>query len=59
MIIDCQGHYTSVLARHKQFHEDQLARLADPARPEQVLPAIGDDEIQESVEPSQLGQSFH
>lgn len=54
MIIDCHGHYTTTPAAHQRFRDDQLARLADPARPEPTPAAISDDEIRESIETNQL-----
>jgi 4-oxalmesaconate hydratase len=54
MIIDCHGHYTTVPAAHKQFREQQLARLADPSLPEPAPAEISDDEIRESIERNQL-----
>ena len=56
MIIDCHGHYTSAPAAHKQFHEEQLARLTDPRRPLPIPPRIGDEEIRDSIENNQLAQ---
>ena len=54
MIIDCHGHYTTAPAALHDFRSGQLARLADPSLPPAVLAAIGDDEIRESVESTQL-----
>jgi 4-oxalmesaconate hydratase len=54
MIIDCHGHYTTAPAAHKQFRDDQLARLADPGRPEPPAAQIPDDAIRESIEQNQL-----
>ncbi|MBO0831017.1 MAG: amidohydrolase, partial [Actinobacteria bacterium] len=56
MIIDCHGHYTSAPERHRQFHDEQLAKLADPARAQPVPPKISDDEIRASIETNQLAQ---
>jgi 4-oxalmesaconate hydratase len=54
LIIDCQGHYTTVPAAHKRFREAQLARLADPSLPVPEPAEIGDDEIRETIEQNQL-----
>ncbi|MBO0869850.1 MAG: amidohydrolase [Micromonosporaceae bacterium] len=54
MIIDIHGHYTTSPGQHKQFREQQLARLGDPSRPVPQPPAIPDDAIRESVEGNQL-----
>jgi 4-oxalmesaconate hydratase len=54
LIIDVHGHYTTTPAAHKTFREAQLARLADPTRPQAVPPDISDDEIRESIENNQL-----
>ncbi|MPZ82514.1 MAG: amidohydrolase family protein [Actinophytocola sp.] len=48
MIIDCHGHYTTAPAAHQAFRDAQLAGSAPtPAR-------IGDDEVRESIETTQL-----
>lgn len=54
MIIDCHGHYTTTPDAHQQFRDAQLARLADPRRPEPQLGVISDDLIRESIEANQL-----
>lgn len=54
MIIDCHGHYTTTPGAHQAFRDGQLARLADPSRPEPVPAEISDDAIRESIENNQL-----
>jgi 4-oxalmesaconate hydratase len=54
LIIDCHGHYTTAPAAHQEFRDGQLARLADPGRPEPDPPRISDDQIRESIESNQL-----
>lgn len=56
MIIDCHGHYTTSPQALKEFREQQIARLADPALPVPTPPnaRISDDEIRESLESHQL-----
>jgi 4-oxalmesaconate hydratase len=54
MIIDCHGHYTTTPDAHQQFRDAQLARLADPRRPEPQPGVISDDVIRESIEANQL-----
>jgi 4-oxalmesaconate hydratase len=54
LIIDVHGHYTTTPSAHKTFREAQLARLADPSRPEPVPPDISDHEIRETIEHNQL-----
>jgi 4-oxalmesaconate hydratase len=54
LIIDCHGHYTTTPPAHQQFRNAQLARLADPSRPEPEPAIISDDEIRESIENNQL-----
>ena len=56
MIIDCHGHHTSAPQAHLDFHERQLARLADASIPAPRLPRISDDEIREGIEGRQLQQ---
>jgi 4-oxalmesaconate hydratase len=56
VIIDCHGHYTSAPRAHLDFHERQLARLADASLSAPRLPRISDDEIRESIEGQQLQQ---
>jgi 4-oxalmesaconate hydratase len=53
VIIDCHGHYTTAPAAHTEWRADQLqAHLAGTAV--RHYPAIGDDEIRESIELNQL-----
>ncbi|WP_326835543.1 amidohydrolase family protein [Amycolatopsis rhabdoformis] len=53
MIIDCHGHYTTVPAAHTSWRDAQRAAYdAGTAAP--AYPAIGDDELRESVQ-GQLG----
>jgi 4-oxalmesaconate hydratase len=54
MIIDCHGHYTTAPKALMGFREAQLARFADPAKPEAALAEIDDDAIRESIESNQL-----
>jgi len=54
MIIDCHGHYTTAPAQLGDFRGAQLARLADPARPDPVLAPVSDDQIRETIEGNQL-----
>ena len=55
MIIDVHGHYTTAPAALGRWREAQVAALADPAQaPDPAGPAIGDDEIRESIETNQL-----
>lgn len=56
MIIDCHGHYTSLPAEIKQFHDAQLARLGERSGPEPVPPRITDEQLRESVENGQLAE---
>jgi 4-oxalmesaconate hydratase len=53
VIIDCHGHYTTVLAPHTAWREDQLSAFLDGRAPG-PYPVIGDDEIRESIELNQL-----
>ena len=53
MIIDCHGHYTTAPVAHDTWRQDQLqAHLSGTAVGD--YPAIGDDEIRESIELNQL-----
>ncbi len=53
MIIDCHGHYTTAPAAHPAWREDQVqAHLA--GQPAPAYPAIGDDQLRESIETNQL-----
>ncbi|HEY2220574.1 amidohydrolase family protein [Actinomycetospora sp.] len=53
MIIDCHGHYTTAPAAHTSWREAQVA-AHDAGAAAPLYPGIGDDEIRESVEGSQL-----
>ena len=53
MIIDCHGHYTTAPAAHTAWRSAQQEAYAAGLEPPRY-PAIGDDEIRESVEASQL-----
>jgi 4-oxalmesaconate hydratase len=53
VIIDCHGHYTTAPAAHTSWREAQSAAF-DAGEPAPAYPAIGDDEIRESIEGSQL-----
>ncbi len=53
MIIDCHGHYTTAPAAHTSWREAQTAAF-DAGEPAPLYPEIGDDEIRESIEGSQL-----
>ena len=53
MIIDCHGHYTTAPAAHTAWRDAQRAAFeAGVAAP--PYPTISDDEIRETIEPSQL-----
>jgi 4-oxalmesaconate hydratase len=63
LVIDAHGHFTTTPPAHQRFRDAQLARLshlpgdqprAEPAPPPPVRPAIGDDELRESVQNHQL-----
>ena len=56
MIIDCHGHYTTEPKALHDFRKQQVAAAAaDPAqRPSKASLRMGDDEIRQSVEGSQL-----
>lgn len=53
MIIDCHGHYTTAPQAHTSWRKDQLQAFLDGGTAP-TYPAIGDDEIRESVEQNQL-----
>jgi 4-oxalmesaconate hydratase len=53
VIIDCHGHYTTAPPAHTSWREAQSAAF-DAGEPAPAYPAIGDDEIRESIEGSQL-----
>src|SRR5262249_28695766 len=48
------GHYTAPPPARRAFRDAQLARFGDPSLPDPSRPAIGDEEIRESVEANQL-----
>ncbi|MGW5861218.1 amidohydrolase family protein [Streptomyces sp. NPDC055239] len=55
MIIDVHGHYTTAPAPLGEWRQAQTAALTDPAQaPDPAGPAIGDDQIRESIETNQL-----
>ena len=54
LIIDCHGHYTTAPKALEAFREAQLARIKNPSLPAPAAPAIGDDEIRETIETNQL-----
>ncbi|MGW4489670.1 amidohydrolase family protein [Amycolatopsis sp. NPDC004368] len=49
MIIDCHGHYTTVPAAHTSWRDAQRAAF-DAGTTAPAYPAIGDDELRESVQ---------
>jgi 4-oxalmesaconate hydratase len=53
MIIDCHGHYTTAPDAHTAWREAQVA-AHDSGQAAPLYPGIGDDEIRESIEGSQL-----
>ncbi|RBY82443.1 amidohydrolase [Geodermatophilus sp. TF02-6] len=53
MIIDCHGHYTTAPAAHTAWRERQVAAWEAGNTPP-PYPSIGDDEIRETIEGSQL-----
>ncbi|WP_306209211.1 amidohydrolase family protein [Actinoplanes sp. RD1] len=53
MIIDCHGHYTTAPAAHTAWREQQIAAWEAGVSPP-PYPQIGDDEIRETIETSQL-----
>jgi 4-oxalmesaconate hydratase len=53
LVIDCHGHYTTAPPQHDAWREAQRAAF-DAGRPEPPYPAIGDDEIRETIEKNQL-----
>ncbi len=54
MIIDCHGHYTTAPARHTEWRETQKAAFKTGGDIDPAYPAIGDDEIRETIEANQL-----
>ena len=54
MIIDCHGHYTTAPEAHNVFREAQVRNFENQAAPPPLYPAIGDDEIRETIEKNQL-----
>ncbi len=53
LIIDCHGHYTTAPASHDTWRDAQRAAFKD-GNPPPPYPAIGDDEIRETIEKNQL-----
>jgi 4-oxalmesaconate hydratase len=53
VIIDCHGHYTTAPASHAAWREAQMAAARAGAEPP-TYPVIGDDELRQSIEGSQL-----
>jgi 4-oxalmesaconate hydratase len=53
VIIDCHGHYTTAPAAHTAWREQQVAAWEAGTTPPSY-PSISDDEIRETIEPSQL-----
>jgi 4-oxalmesaconate hydratase len=53
VIIDCHGHYTTAPAAHTAWREQQVAAWEAGTTPP-AYPSIGDDEIRETIESSQL-----
>ena len=53
MIIDCHGHYTTAPAAHNEWREAQVAAFTS-GQSAPAYPAIGDDEIRETLEANQL-----
>jgi 4-oxalmesaconate hydratase len=55
MIIDCHGHYTTAPKALRDYREQQIAALADPAKPA-LAPnlKVSDDEVRETIEKNQL-----
>ena len=53
LIIDCHGHYTTAPASHDTWRDAQKAAFKDGSAPP-PYPAIGDDEIRETIEQNQL-----
>ena len=53
MIIDCHGHYTTAPAAHTAWRQAQQKAFETGTRPP-AYPVIGDDEVRESLEASQL-----
>jgi 4-oxalmesaconate hydratase len=53
LIIDCHGHYTTAPAAHEAWREAQKAALRNGTSAP-AYPAIGDDEIRETIETNQL-----
>jgi 4-oxalmesaconate hydratase len=54
MIIDCHGHYTTAPSALREWRQRQIESLNDRSRAPKSPPAIGDDEIRESLERAQL-----
>lgn len=53
LIIDCHGHYTTAPPQHDEWRAAQVAAWKEGAAPP-PYPAIGDDEIRETIEKNQL-----
>ena len=53
LIIDCHGHYTTAPPQHDTWRDAQKAAFKDGSTPP-PYPAIGDDEIRETIETNQL-----
>jgi 4-oxalmesaconate hydratase len=55
MIIDCHGHYTTAPRALRDYREQQIAALDNPAKP-QLAPNlnVSDDEIRDTIEKNQL-----
>jgi len=54
MIIDCHGHYTTAPAPHNEWREAQKAAAKAGGDIDPAYPAIGDDEIRDTIEANQL-----
>lgn len=54
MIIDCHGHYTTAPDAHTRWRAAQQAAFATGGNINPGYPAIGDDEIRETIETNQL-----
>lgn len=53
LVIDCHGHYTTAPAAHDRWRKAQVAAFEEGAN-WPAYPAIGDDEIRETIEANQL-----
>lgn len=54
MIIDCHGHYTTAPGQLGEWRKQQVAAFDSGSSWSSQAPAIGDDEIRESLESNQL-----